>query len=143
MEIVEIPIKYHHGSPNLEQVAKGGCVDLYNMNEISLKEGEFGFIDLGVSMALPAGYDAIILPRSSTFKRYGILLTNSMGYIDNTYRGDDDVWMACVYATRDITIPVGTRCFQFRLIPTQPIINFEPVNSLRAQARGGFGTTGY
>ena len=75
---VDIPIKYH-SSPTLEQTEKGGCVDLYSVNEIMLHTGEWGFINLGVSMALPEGFDALILPRSSTFKRYGILLTNSIG----------------------------------------------------------------
>ena len=139
---VEIPIKYH-GSPSLEQLEKGGCVDLYCRDEVVLKQGEYGFINLGVSMALPAGYDALILPRSSTFKRYGILLTNSVGYIDNSYRGNDDVWLACVYATRDITIPAGTRCFQFRLILSQPRIDFKPTEDLGHENRSGFGSTGF
>lgn len=138
---VDIPIKYH-GSPALEQVKKGGCVDLYSRDELTLHKGEWGFMNLGVAMELPKGFDALILPRSSTFKRYGILLTNSVGYIDNAYNGNDDVWLVCVYATRDITIPAGTRCFQFRLIPTQPIIRFQETNDLHNEARGGFGSTG-
>ena len=139
--VEHIEIKYHN-SPTLEQNDNGGCIDLYNSNELVLKKGEFGFIDFGISMALPQGYDALILPRSSTFKRWGILLTNSVGYIDNSYRGTDDKWLACVYATRDITIPAGTRCFQFRLIKTQPEINFYKVDRLNDKTRGGFGSTG-
>lgn len=142
MTEIDIPIKCHN-SPTLEQNKKGGCIDLYNANEIVLKAGEWGFIDFGVAMALPEGYDALIFPRSSTFKRYGILLTNSVGYIDNSYRSNDDKWMACVYATRDVTIPAGTRAFQFRLIPTQPIINFEFTDDLHNETRGGWGSTGY
>lgn len=137
----EILVKYYE-SPILEQITEGGCIDLYNTNEITLREGEWGFINFGVAMALPKGYDALILPRSSTFKRYGILLTNSIGYIDNSYRGNMDIWKVCVYATRDITIPKNARCFQFRLIPTQPSIDLRIVDDLNHESRGGFGSTG-
>ena len=140
--MVKIPIHYLPGSPHLEVTNYGGCVDLYNYEEVCLKAGEKGFINFGISMKLPEEYDALILPRSSTFKRYGILLTNSVGYIDNSYNGTEDYWMACVYATRDITIPKGTRCFQFRLIKRQPDINFIQQNSLNDVNRGGFGSSG-
>ena len=137
-----LKIKYKDGAPALVQHDKGGCVDLYNYNDIELKAGEHGFIDFGIAMELPEGYDAIILPRSSTFKKYGILLTNSAGYIDNSYNGDNDYWLGCVYATRDISIPAGTRCFQFRLIKTQPSLHIVSVDSLGNDDRNGFGSTG-
>ena len=140
--MVKIPIHYLPGSPHLEITNYGGCVDLYNYEELCLKAGEKGFINFGISMKLPEEYDALILPRSSTFKRYGILLTNSVGYIDNSYNGTEDYWMACVYATRDITIPKGTRCFQFRLIKRQPNIDFVQQDSLNNTNRGGFGSSG-
>lgn len=140
--MVKIPIHYLPGSPHLEITSYGGCVDLYNYEELCLKAGEKGFINFGISMKLPEEYDALILPRSSTFKRYGILLTNSVGYIDNSYNGTEDYWMACVYATRDITIPKGTRCFQFRLIKRQPNIDFVQQDSLNDTNRGGFGSSG-
>lgn len=142
--MVTIPIHIHYlpDSPHLEITNYGGCVDLYNYNELCLKTGEKGFINFGVSMQLPKMYDALIFPRSSTFKRYGILLTNSVGYIDNSYNGTEDYWMACVYATRDITIPKGTRCFQFRLIEKQPSIDFIQENNLNNINRGGFGASG-
>ena len=140
--MVEISIHYLPGSPHLEVTDYGGCVDLYNYEEICLKEGERGFINFGVSMKLPEGYDALIFPRSSTFKRYGILMTNSVGYIDNSYNGTDDYWKACVYATQDITIPKGTRCFQFRLIKKQPSIDFVQKDNLNSVNRGGFGSSG-
>ena len=140
--MVKIPIHYLPGSPHLEITNYGGCVDLYNYEELCLKAGKKGFINFGISMKLPEEYDALILPRSSTFKRYGILLTNSVGYIDNSYNGTEDYWMACVYATRDITIPKGTRCFQFRLIKRQPNIDFVQQNSLNNTNRGGFGSSG-
>lgn len=138
----QVLINYHNSPYKLEQIEKGGCVDLYNHNEIELKAGEWGMIDFGVSMQLPKGYDALIFPRSSTFKKWGILLTNSVGYIDNSYRGNEDIWMACVYATRDVKIPAGTRCFQFRLIKEQPKLNLEEVDNLEGEARGSFGSTG-
>ena len=140
--MVKIPIHYLPGSPHLEITSYGGCVDLYNYEELCLKAGEKGFINFGISMKLPEEYDALILPRSSTFKRYGILLTNSVGYIDNSYNGTEDYWMACVYATKDITIPKGTRCFQFRLIKRQPNIDFIQQDSLNSINRGGFGSSG-
>lgn len=140
--MVKIPIHYLPGSPHLEITSYGGCIDLYNYEELCLKAGEKGFINFGISMKLPEEYDALILPRSSTFKRYGILLTNSVGYIDNSYNGTDDYWMACVYATKDITIPKGTRCFQFRLIKRQPDINFVQQDTLNTVNRGGFGSSG-
>ena len=140
--MVKIPIHYLPGAPHLEITSYGGCVDLYNYEELCLKAGEKGFINFGISMKLPEEYDALILPRSSTFKRYGILLTNSVGYIDNSYNGTEDYWMACVYATRDITIPKGTRCFQFRLIKRQPNIDFVQQDSLNDTNRGGFGSSG-
>ena len=140
--MVKIPIHYLPGSPHLEITSYGGCVDLYNYEELCLKAGEKGFINFGISMKLPEEYDALILPRSSTFKRYGILLTNSVGYINNSYNGTEDYWMACVYATRDITIPKGTRCFQFRLIKRQPNIDFVQQDSLNDTNRGGFGSSG-
>lgn len=136
-----IKVHYRPGSPALEQVDKGGCVDLYNYEDITLQKGDFQLIDLGVAIQLPQGYDALVLPRSSTFKRYGLLLANSVGYIDNSYCGTDDWWKAPVYATRDIYIPKGTRCFQFRLIKTQPKLWITTHDSL-GKNRGGIGSTG-
>ena len=140
--MVEVQIHYLPGSPHLEITEYGGCIDLYNYEEVCLKEGERGFINFGFSMKLPKGYDALIFPRSSTFNRYGILMTNSVGYIDNSYNGTADYWKACIYATRNITIPRGTRCFQFRIIKQQPQINFIEQNSLNKNNRGGFGSSG-
>lgn len=137
-----IKIKYLPGSPELEQIDKGGCVDLYNYEDVTLQAGEFKLINLGIAIELPEGYDAIILPRSSTFKRYHILLVNSVGYIDNSYAGDTDYWLAGVYATEPTFIPKGTRCFQFKLVPCQPKLDFNKVNSLTKKVRNGFGSTG-
>lgn len=141
-EEIPIKIKYHNCPYRLEMNEKGGCVDLYNNNDIKLFAGESAFIKFGISMELPPKYDALIFPRSSTYKKYGILLTNSVGYIDNSYNGNDDEWMACIYATRDVKIPRGTRCFQFRLIERQPQLSFIEVDSLENENRGGYGSTG-
>jgi len=138
---LDVKVHYLAGAPELEQFDYGGCVDLYNYEDVDMRAGDWQLVNLGVSMQLPDGYDALLLPRSSTFKRYGLLLANSVGYIDNSYAGDEDVWMASVYATRDVHIDKGTRCFQFRIIPTQPKLSFTPVDRLKPKRRGGFGST--
>jgi dUTP pyrophosphatase len=135
-------IKYFPGSPRLVQIDGGDFIDLYTYKEITLKKGDFTYIPLGIAAILPEGYEAIIVPRSSTFKRYGLLQTNSIGVIDESYCGDDDQWMMPVYATRDITILKGTRLCQFRIQKHQPILNMIEVSALNEKNRGGFGSTG-
>ena len=99
-------------------------------------------IPLGVAMELPSGYEAHIVPRSSTFKNYGIIQTNSCGIVDCTYCGDEDMWRMPVYATRDTVIGENERICQFRIFENMPQINFDEVKSLGNANRGGFGTTG-
>ena len=135
-------IKYFPGSPRLVQIDGGDFIDLYTYKEITLKKGDFTYIPLGIAAILPEGYEAIIVPRSSTFKRYGLLQTNSIGVIDESYCGDDDQWMMPVYATHDITILKGTRLCQFRIQKHQPILNMIEVSELNEKNRGGFGSTG-
>lgn len=135
-----VKVKYM-GSPQLQYSEAGGCIDLYTAEEVTLKAGESTLIPLGVAMELPEKYDALLLPRSSTFSKWGILLANSVGYIDNAYNGDTDEWKANVYATRDVTIPAQTRCFQFRVIERQPRLNFLTAATLGNEDRGGFGST--
>ena len=94
------------------------------------------------AMELPAGYEAHLVPRSSTFKNYGILQTNSMGVVDCSYCGDNDMWRMPVFATRDVTIEKGARIAQFRIMANQPRLNFVPVEHLEGADRGGFGSTG-
>lgn len=142
MEKEKIEILYRPGSIRLKQIEKGGCIDMYTYQDVKMRQQEFALIDLGVAMQLPRGYDALIFPRSSTFKNWGLLLTNSVGYIDNSYCGPGDIWKASFYATRDVEIPAGTRLCQFRLIPCQPQIDFIEVNNLtQNENRGGFGST--
>ena len=117
-------------------------IDLYASETVELKAGESGLISLGVSMKLPSGYKAQVYPRSSTFKTWGVLQTNSVGQIDNSYCGDSDVWKYPVYATRDTTILEGDRICQFEIVPIMADIEIEEVDSLDGTNRGGFGSTG-
>ncbi|MCI8485140.1 MAG: deoxyuridine 5'-triphosphate nucleotidohydrolase [Lachnospiraceae bacterium] len=117
-------------------------IDLRASETVELKAGEYRLIPLGVAMELPAGYEAHVVPRSSTFKNYGILQTNSCGVIDGSYCGDEDMWRMPVYATRDTVIQKNDRICQFRIMKNQPAVVFEEAESLRHENRGGFGTTG-
>lgn len=125
-----------------EKISKGDWIDLRAAKSVVLKAGEFEWIPLGIAMELPAGYEAIVAPRSSTFKRCGILLANSIGIIDESYKGDNDEWHFPALAIRDTTIMVNERICQFRIIKHQPDIEFEIVYSLGNDDRGGLGSTG-
>ena len=140
----EIQVKYYTDAVDeLCYVAgKSDWIDLHAAEAVTLKAGEFRLIPLGVAIALPEGYEAHIVPRSSTFKNYGILQTNSMGVVDYTYRGDGDQWYMPVYATRETTIEQNARICQFRIVRNQPPLRFIRVEHLDDQDRGGFGSTG-
>ncbi|MDY3281162.1 dUTP diphosphatase [Dysosmobacter sp.] len=139
-----ITVKYFHEDmePLCYVEGKSDWIDLRAAEEVTLKAGEFRLIPLGVAMALPEGYEAHLAPRSSTFKNYGILQTNSIGVVDWSYRGDNDEWRMPVYATRDVTIEKGARICQFRIVENQPKLNFVRVEHLDGPDRGGFGSTG-
>ncbi len=121
---------------------KSDWIDLRAAEDVSLKQGEFRLIPLGVAMKLPAGYEAHIVPRSSTFKNFGIIQTNHQGVVDGSYCGDNDQWFMPVYAVRDTQIHVNDRICQFRIMENQPKILFKEVSSLSGADRGGFGSTG-
>lgn len=121
---------------------KSDWIDLRASEEVELKAGEYKMIPLGVAMELPDGYEAHIAPRSSTFKNWGLLQTNSVGVVDGSYCGDNDMWRMPVYATRDTVVHVNDRVAQFRIMKNQPRISFEEVKSLGHADRGGFGSTG-
>ena len=104
---------------------KSDWIDLRASERVELKKGEYALIPLGVAMQLPEGFEGHLVPRSSTFKNYGILQTNSCGIIDNTYCGDNDMWRMPVYATRDTVIEKNDRICQFRIVRNQPKIVFE------------------
>lgn len=142
MTVEYIDIKYKPGAHELWVDEKGDWVDLYCYTDTFIKAGERTYIDQGVAMKLPRGYEAIMAPRSSTFKRWGVLQTNSIGVIDNSYCGNDDWWMFPAYATKDVVIPAGTRVCQFRIQPTQPRLVFNEVANLNSKSRGGLGSTG-
>ena len=121
---------------------KGNWIDLRCAEDIHLAKGEFALIPLGVAMRLPDGYEAYLVPRSSAFKNFGIIQTNHIGIIDNSYCGDNDQWMMAVYATRDTDIHLNDRICQFRIHKIQPVFGFEVVESLGSENRGGFGSSG-
>lgn len=139
-----IRIKYH--SNEIEKLTyidgKSDWIDLRVAENVSLKKGEFRLISMGVSMQIPDGYEMLLAPRSSTFKNFGLIQTNSLGVIDESYCGDNDIIRMPVYATRDTELKVNDRIAQFRIIEHQPTISFEEVESLGNQDRGGFGSTG-
>lgn len=126
----------------LEKISKGDWIDLRAAADIEMKAGEFRVIPLGVGMILPEGYEAHIAPRSSTYKNFGIIQTNSIGMVDNSYSGDEDEWKMAAYALRDTVIHKNDRICQFRIMEKQPEIEFEKVEHLKEQSRGGFGSTG-
>ena len=121
---------------------KSDWIDLRASEEVELKAGDFKLIPLGVAMQIPEGFEGHLAPRSSTFKTWGLIQTNSVGVIDCSYCGDEDMWRMPVYATRDTVIHVNDRVAQFRIIENQPKILFEEVESLGNDSRGGFGSTG-
>lgn len=143
MKEVQIKIKYLDDSiKRLTYVeGKSDWIDLAAAETVTLKKGEFKLIHLGVAMELPEGYEAHIAPRSSTYKNFKILQTNSVGVVDRSYCGPNDWWKMAVYATEDTTINKGDRIAQFRIIENQPKLTFVE-SELTGKDRGGFGSTG-
>lgn len=121
---------------------KSDWIDLRAAADVTLKKGEFQLIPLGVAMELPKGYEAHVVPRSSTFKNFGIIQTNHQGVIDGSYCGDNDQWFMPAYAVRDTQIHVNDRICQFRIMENQPKLVFDEVVSLDNANRGGHGSTG-
>ena len=120
---------------------KSDWIDLRAAEDIDMKQGEFKLIPLGVGMKLPKGYEAHIVPRSSTFKNFGIIQTNHQGIVDGSYCGDNDQWHMPAYAIRDTHISCNDRICQFRIMENQPELFFEEVECLEGADRGGFGST--
>lgn len=143
-KIAKINIKYFTDKiDKLDYIeGKSDWIDLRSAEDIDLKKGEFKLVPLGVAMQLPKGYEALVVPRSSTFKNYGIIQTNSMGVIDETYCGENDQWFFPVYATRDTHISTNDRICQFRIMKHQPMIHFVKNRWEDTEDRGGFGSTG-
>jgi len=143
MSIHIISIKYFDEElEKLEKIQIGDWIDLRSAETIELKQFEFKLIPLGVAMQLPENYEAHVVPRSSTFKNFGIIQTNSMGVIDNSYCGDNDQWFFPAIAMRDTKIEKNDRICQFRIIEKMPHIKFKEVKELKNKDRGGHGSTG-
>lgn len=139
---MKIKIRYATDIEKIEKIAVGDWIDLRCAEDTELKAGEFKLISLGVAMQLPEGYEAHVLPRSSTYKKYKIIMANNMGIVDSSYCGNDDIWRFPALAMEDTFIPKGDRICQFRIMETQGKIEFEDVNDLGNENRGGFGSTG-
>ena len=140
--MLTIQVRYHADIPPLEKLPQGDWIDLRAAETVEMKAGEYKLISLGVSMRLPPGYEAHVAPRSSTFRRWGILATNGVGVIDESYCGDGDVWHLSALAMRDTRIEKGDRICQFRIVPKMPPVTLETVAVLTAPDRGGIGSTG-
>lgn len=140
---MKIHIQYHNPAlERIEKLAVGDWIDLRAAETVTLKAGEYRIISLGVSMRLPDGYEAHIVPRSSTFKKWGIIQVNHMGVIDNSYSGPGDIWGMPVLAMRDTVINLNDRICQFRIMERMPAVEFVEVEQLGGPDRGGFGSTG-
>lgn len=140
---MKIKVKYHSDVVKpIEMAHPGEWIDLKAAEGKSMSACSFHLIPLGVSIKIPDGYEAIMAPRSSTFKNYGILQANGIGVIDNAYCGEDDQWFWPCWATRDTGIPKGAKIAQFRIQPINPVTEIEEVETMEDASRGGFGSTG-
>jgi dUTP pyrophosphatase len=140
---IKIKIKYFsRGIPKLQKISVGDWIDLYAADYASLAPGQYALIPLGVGMILPDGYEAHVVPRSSTCANFGIIMTNGTGIIDNSYSGDNDQWHFPAVAVKHTVIKPGDKIAQFRIVKNQPPIEFEEVRTLNPVSRGGIGSTG-
>lgn len=137
-----IKIKYFTDIEPIAPMHNGDWIDLRAAEDVEIKSGEFRLIRLGVGMILPEGYEAHLAPRSSTFSKFGIIAANSVGVVDNSFCGEEDEWRMPAIALRDTVIRKGDRICQFRIMKNQPPLRFEVTDTLSAESRGGFGSTG-
>ena len=138
----QINIKYFANIEEIKKVDKGDWIDLRVAKDVRLKKDEFKLVPLGIGMKLPKGYEAHIVPRSSTYKTFGVIQTNHQAVIDESYCGNDDQWYYPIYALRDTIIHKNDRICQFRIVKKQPKINFNKVEVLVDKNRGGIGSSG-
>ena len=139
---LKIKLKYFTDIEPIQKISKGDWVDLRSAVDLELKAGEYKLIPLGVGMKLPEGYEANVVPRSSTYKNFHIIQTNHYGVIDNTYSGNDDQWHFPAYALTDTVIKKNDRICQFRIQEIMPEVEIEVVDQLDEVSRGGIGSTG-
>ena len=140
---MKIQIKYHNKNiPKIQKIEQGDLIDLYSAETVEMNAGDFKLISLGISVKLPQGYKAQVYPRSSTYKTWGIIQANSVGQIDNSYCGDNDIWKYPALANRDTVIYEGDKICQFEIVPIMQGIEIEEVETLGDSDRGGFGSTG-
>ena len=140
---VNVKVKYFTDKiDHLEKIEQGDWIDLRLAEDTHMGAGEFRLLPLGIAMQLPSGYEAIVAPRSSTYKKWGIVQANSIGVIDESYCGDGDEWKFPAIALFDTDIPANTRICQFRIQKKQPKLNFITVDELDNPDRGGIGSTG-
>lgn len=140
---MKIKIKYHDSEiAKLGVEQHGDWIDLRAAENVCFQTGEFKLISLGISMKLPEGYEAHIVPRSSTFKTWGLIQVNSMGVVDEAYCGDNDVWKFPALAFHPTTIHKGDRICQFRIVKKMEPVEFVEVSKMDGPSRGGFGSTG-
>lgn len=140
---MELKIRYHsHKIEKIAFIPGGDWIDLRAAETVEMKQGEFRLISLGVSVKLPEGYEAHVLPRSSTYRSWGVIQANSMGVVDNSYCGDNDVWYFPALAMRDTVIREGDRICQFRIMKKMEPLTLTEVDHLEDADRGGFGSTG-
>lgn len=151
MEELHVRIKYFDGATELEEISIGNWIDVYARQEVIIPVGTAACIPLGFAMELPQDYEAYLIPRSSTFKHWGVIQTNSVGLIDESYKGDGDEWLMPLYCLRGdlessgiqyTKIKQGDKIGQFRIQKKQPKLVFDKVIKLDNEDRGGFGTTG-
>lgn len=141
---MQIKIKYHNKNiDKIKKISVGDWIDLRAAETVEMKQGEYKLISLGISMQLPKGYEAHVVPRSSTFKNFGIIQTNHHGIIDESYCGDDDIWKFPAYALKDAMIHENDRICQFRIVEKMPEVEFVEVDKLENKNRGGFGSTDF
>lgn len=139
---MKIKVKYVRDIEPIEKIEQGNWIDLRCAEDVHMEEGEYRQIPLGVAMQLPDGFEALVVPRSSTFRKYGVILANSMGVIDTSYNGDNDEWCFPAIATREVDIKKNERICQFRILYRQPDVEIIAVDSLGNPDRGGLGSTG-
>lgn len=151
---MRMKIKYFDGAKKLEKINKGNWIDVYANKDIFIPLGQRAMIPLGFALELPKGWEGHLAPRSSTFKTWGVIQTNHVGVVDDTYIGDNDQWhmpvyclqnteaLECIDDTPGTWIHKGDKIGQFRIMEVMPDIEFEEVESFGNEDRGGFGTTG-